>query len=159
MIDEQFQQLLDAINDISGGMPTWLSLLIGSLLTIVTSIVFSIYENYQNKKYKKTQVNSLKLRLDTYLKYLIKVDNNALLKRELVLEVASKIERDLEQLLNLQYELKLDTNNLSEVMIYPILIKQYVLIDHNPYFDGLSPNMVKKTSDNAKKIQNAILEE
>ena len=156
MTDEQFQVLLGAIAGISGGMPTWLSLILGSLLTILTSIIFSLYESFQNKKFKENQIDSLKMRLNTYLNFLITEKDTSLLKKELVLEVAYKIEKELESLLSLQNELKLNTDDINKVMINPILIKQYVLIDFNPSFDGLSPSMVRATRDNAKEIKSVI---
>ncbi|MGH2116567.1 hypothetical protein [Aerococcus sp. L_32] len=156
MTDAQFQRLLDAITGIIVDMPTWLSLILGSLLTILTSIIFSLYESFQNKKFKENQIDSLKMRLNNYLNFLITEKDTALLKKELVLEVACKIEKELESLLSLQNELKLNTDDINKVMINPILIKQYVLIDFNPSFDGLSPSMVRATRDNAKKIKSVI---
>ena len=67
MTDVQFQRLLDAITGIIVDMPTWLSLVVGALLSIAGSIIFDVYKNYKTTKEVKAQIKSVENRLNGYL--------------------------------------------------------------------------------------------
>ena len=156
MTDVQFQMLLNAIKDISGDMPTWLSLVTGALLSIVGSIIFDAYKNHKTTKEVKAQIIIVENRLIEYLKFLIPKSENAYKKNELVLDVNQKIEDTLIQLINLKYSINASTEGLEKVLINTIYIKQYVALNSLTRSDALSSNMLKSTKEKAIEIRNAV---
>ena len=156
MTNEQFQMLLDAITGISGDMPTWLSLVIGALLSIVGSIIFDVYKNYKMTKEVKAQIKIVENRLIEYLEFLIPKSENAYKRNELVLDVNQKIEDTLIQLINLKDSISVSTEDLEKVLINTIHIKQYVALNSLTGSVALSSNMLKSTKKNAIQIRDAV---
>lgn len=156
MTDMQFQRLLDAITDIVVDMPTWLSLVIGALLSIAGSIIFDVYKNYKTTKEVKAQIKSVENRLNGYLDFLIPDNVNAYKKNELVLDVNQKIEDTLIQLIDLSNSINLNVDQLNDVLINTIYIKQYVELSRLKGSNALPSDLLASTKEKAIEIKSAV---
>lgn len=156
MATDQFDELLIAIKSINGGMPTWLSLLIGAGLSIASSVIFDLYKNYKLTGEVKSNIEVVENRLNGYLDFLIPDSVNAYKKNELVLDVNQKIEDTLIQLIELSNSISLNVDQLNNVLINTIYIKQYVELGRLKGSNALPSNLLASTKEKAIEIRSAV---
>lgn len=157
MTESQFEILILALKDLRGDIPTWLSLLFGAMLSILGSIIFDTYKNYKRIEEIKSQITVVENRLVNYLDFLIPDNDNAYKKNELVLDVNQKVEDSLIQLINLKDSINVNTNELNNVLINSIYIKQYVALSELTGSIALTGDMIISTKEKASEIKNIVI--
>src|SRR5699024_2673847 len=114
------------LKDLSGDIPTWLSLLIGAILSIAGSIIFDVYKNYKYIEEVKTQIENVESRLINYLNFIIDKDDDAKIRNLLLLDINQKIEDLLVKLIELKDSIDRSDEKLNKVLINTIYIKEMV---------------------------------
>ncbi|KAF3306040.1 hypothetical protein FPV25_03220 [Carnobacterium sp. PL17GRE32] len=165
MTDVQFQQLLEAINNMNNGIPTWLSLLLGSILGIFSNISFDMYQNYKRKKSLYRESEQIKGRINKLLSHLdIEVHDINTNQREisnsryLIDQSLNTLEKDLNRLILVYEKLGKVTLNLGDTLISIAFMREslkLVLYEGQKNVDG---NLLTILDTESRKIIKLIEE-
>lgn len=156
MTIDQFDKLLIAIKSINGGMPTWLSLLMGAILSIAGSIIFDVYKNYKYIEEVKTQIENVESRLINYLNFIIDKDDDANIRNLLLLDVNQKIEDLLVKLIELKDSIDRSDKKLNKVLINTIYIKEMVGLTNMKQSSPIHSETNVSVKGKAIEIKNAV---
>ena len=159
MTDVQFQQLLEAINNMNNGIPTWLSLLLGSVLGIASNISFDVYKDHKNKQnlYRESEqirgrVKKLLSHLDIELRDLNSQRREVSNSRYLINQSLNTLEKDLDRLILTYEKLRKSTLNISDALISVMFMREslkLVLYEGQKSVDG---NLLTILNAESKKI-------
>lgn len=155
MTDAQFRELIEVINKMNDGIPTWFSLFLGAILSTGSGLLLNYIEEKRRDNKLNKQIELTKNRIDKLLEQL-NFESFPIVPSEVILEINDNVRTLIQQLIKLSEQKNGDLTSLDDALFANYMIKVMIIQDIENRKRFLEPETQKEITRVYKVIKEDI---